>query len=66
MATKTDDGPPMLVSIEEAARLLGLSRSMAYELAARGSIPVVRFGRSVRVHRGRLSQWVDAQAAEAR
>lgn len=63
---KGNDSPPILVSVEEAARLLGLSRGKAYELAARGELPVVRFGRSVRVHRDRLTEWVDEQATATR
>jgi excisionase family DNA binding protein len=66
MASKVAEGPPILVSVEEAARLLGLSRGKAYELAQSGQLPVVRFGRSVRVHRDRLTDWVDAQAADPR
>ncbi|HUW15906.1 MAG TPA: helix-turn-helix domain-containing protein [Actinomycetes bacterium] len=62
MTTKAPESPPILVSVEEAARLLGLSRGKAYELASRGELPVVRFGRSVRVHRDRLEAWVNEQA----
>jgi excisionase family DNA binding protein len=61
---KAPEAPPILVSVEEAARLLGLSRGKAYELAQRGALPVVRFGRSVRVHRDRLEEWIDSQAAD--
>lgn len=66
MATKVADGPPILVSIEEAARLLGLSRSLVYDMAARNELPVIRFGRSVRVHRSRLKEWLDDRSAERR
>ena len=38
--------------IPEAARLLGVSRSTMYQLVARGDVPVVRIGHSVRVARG--------------
>ena len=37
------------ISIEEASQVLGLSRTTTYELARRGDIPVVRFGRRFRV-----------------
>jgi excisionase family DNA binding protein len=33
------------MTIPEAARILGLSRNFGYELARRGEIPVIRFGR---------------------
>jgi excisionase family DNA binding protein len=42
------------VSVEEAGRWLGLSRSGAYEAARCGELPVLRFGRSVRVPVARM------------
>jgi excisionase family DNA binding protein len=66
MTTRTDEERPILVNIETAARLLGISRSEAYALAARGDLPTIRFGRAVRVHRGQLESWADEQARLAR
>jgi|NGEPerStandDraft_6_1074524.scaffolds.fasta_scaffold63398_3 excisionase family DNA binding protein len=37
------------VSVEEAGEFLGLGRSSAYEAARRGELPVLRFGRTLRV-----------------
>jgi len=37
----------LTLTIKEAARLLGISRGLAYEMARRGKLPVVRFGRRV-------------------
>jgi len=34
-------------SVEEAGRLLGISRAHAYELVARGELPHLRLGRRV-------------------
>jgi excisionase family DNA binding protein len=62
MTTRTDEERPILVNVETAAKLLGISRSEAYQMAARGELPTVKFGRAVRVHRGQLEQWVDDQA----
>jgi excisionase family DNA binding protein len=60
--TRTDEERPLLVNVETAARLLGISRSEAYTLAAAGELPTVRFGRAIRVHRGQLERWADEQA----
>jgi excisionase family DNA binding protein len=47
--------PPFL-TLTETARILRVSRSSVYELAAAGTIPVVKFaGRSWRVPRGALA-----------
>jgi excisionase family DNA binding protein len=37
----------MVLSVPEAARVLGISRAFAYELVARGELPHVRLGRRV-------------------
>jgi excisionase family DNA binding protein len=41
-------------TIEEAARVLGIGRGLAYELARRDEIPVLRLGRKLVVPRARL------------
>ena len=33
------------VTVEEAGRLLGISRSLAYDAARRGELPTLRIGR---------------------
>ena len=48
----------ILLSIPEAARSLRLSRAKVYQLIALEGLPVVRFGRAVRVCRLSLEQWV--------
>lgn len=40
---------PILVSVDEAARLLGLSRARIYELLSQGAIESVRIGRTRRI-----------------
>lgn len=56
---------PLLISLEETARLLRISRGMAYKLAATGELPVVRMGRSVRVRRDRLEVWLDERTGNS-
>ncbi len=51
----------LLLRIHEAARMLGIGRSTAYELINAGEIPVVRIGRSVRISTTDLTVWVAAQ-----
>ncbi len=54
--------PPMTASVTEAARLLGISRSHAYELVRLGQLPHVRLGRRIVVPRRELEQWVRRQS----
>jgi excisionase family DNA binding protein len=45
---------PRTLSVEEAGRLLGVSRGLAYEAARQGQIPTIRLGRRLLVPRARL------------
>ena len=53
---------PVLITVEEAGRLLRISRGKAYQMAATGELPIVRMGRSVRVRRDRLEAWLDERS----
>ena len=56
----------LLLRVEEAAKLLGLSRSKTYMLAAEGELPTIRIGRrSTRVPLAALRQWVRQKASDA-
>ena len=44
-----------VLGVEEAGRLLGLGRTAAYDAAARGELPTIRFGRRLVVPRARLA-----------
>ncbi|MBA7466789.1 hypothetical protein ES707_01981 [subsurface metagenome] len=37
----------LTITVPEAARMLGISRGLAYEMAREGAIPTLRFGRRV-------------------
>ena len=47
-----------LLTVPEAAKLLRISRNLAYELIAKGEIPAIRLGRVIRVPRGTLERWL--------
>lgn len=51
---------PILLRLREVAQLLGVSLSTVEDMAARGELPVVRIGKSVRVRRDELTAWLDA------
>jgi excisionase family DNA binding protein len=61
LATAAPD-QPALMTIEECARFLRISRTHCYTLAADGTLPTVRLGRSVRIRRDRLVAWLERQA----
>lgn len=51
------DDLPAFLTVDEAAAILRLGRTAAYEAATRGELPTVRFGRRLRVPRGALLSW---------
>lgn len=55
---QTDSEEPLLLRIEEAAKLLGLGRTTVFALVSAQKLPVVRLGRSVRIPREALEQWI--------
>lgn len=60
MTTAVDSS--LLLTVSEAARVLRISRNLAYELVARGDLPAVRLGRVIRVPRHGLEQWIARQS----
>jgi excisionase family DNA binding protein len=56
----------LLLRVSEAAKRLSISRSKAYDLAARGELPgVMRVGKSIRVSATRLAEWIAAETSPA-
>ena len=56
---------PLLLTIPEAAMSLRLSRAKVYRLIDFEGLPVVRFGRAVRVSVKALEQWVEQREQSA-
>lgn len=56
---------PLLLKPDEAARLLGVSRTKVYTLIGRRDIPSIRMGGSIRVPREALEAWVRANTEAA-
>lgn len=54
--TKTDC---LLLTVEEAARRLGIGRTLAWRLVQERELPSVRVGRCVRVPLRDLEAWVE-------
>jgi excisionase family DNA binding protein len=48
----------LVVSIEESARLLGISRPTAYLLAKKGQLPVLRLGRRLVIPKKALEDFL--------
>lgn len=49
---------PLVLSVVEAAGMLGISKDLAYELVARGELPSLRLGRRIVIPTKRLIELV--------
>jgi excisionase family DNA binding protein len=59
MQETIQDTQPLLVTVSQVAKMLSLSRTMIYKLIDMEGLPVVRFGRAVRVSPRSLQQWLE-------
>jgi excisionase family DNA binding protein len=57
---------PLLLDAVEAGELLSISRAKVLDMAARGQIPSIRVGGSVRIPRDMLLAWIADNSTAAR
>ena len=55
---------PLVLTTEEAARYLRVSRGSAYEAVRTGQIPSIKIGRSIRIPRHALLRMLDEVESE--
>lgn len=58
-----DANAPATMTVEDCARHLGISRSLAYEAVQRGELPAIRIGRRVLVPRDGIERMLSAAPA---
>ena len=57
----------MLLKPSEVGQILGIGRSLVYELIASGQIPSVRLGRCIRVPAESLQRWLsDKESSQSK
>lgn len=64
MTTTIKDRPPLAISVDDAAHLLGISRYLAFEGVRDGSIPSVRIGRRILVPVAALERMLEGKGGE--
>ena len=52
---------PILITVEEAAQLLGVKKMALYEYISYQGCPAYHFGRSVRVRLPEVQEWLEAR-----
>ena len=53
---------PLMLSVPEVAKVLGISRAGAYELVRADSFPKIRIGNRIVVPRDKFIAWIDQQS----
>ena len=51
----------LTLSVEEAGKLMGVSRQVAYQLIHRPDVPTIQIGRRVLIPKKQLEEWMDRQ-----
>jgi excisionase family DNA binding protein len=54
----------LLITVEEAARLMSLGKTTVYELINNEGLPVHRFKSAVRISPAELEKWINERKAE--
>ena len=57
--TSRSAGPPEVMTIDDLARYLQLSKSSLYKLAQEGKVPGQKVGRHWRFKRDTIDRWLD-------
>ncbi|MBA6101696.1 Helix-turn-helix domain protein [compost metagenome] len=62
--TQTNQFQPLALGIDDAARVIGVARSMLYEIVARGDLPSFKLGRRRMILAKELETYINRVAVE--
>lgn len=54
-----------LLTVKELAEVLRIGRSSAYELCRQNEFPVIRIGKSIRIPKKALFDWIERESVNA-
>jgi excisionase family DNA binding protein len=55
------DNEQEFISLNELQKILAIGRTKAYDLVTSGDLPAVRIGRSIRISKQDLTDWLERQ-----
>ena len=61
MGTQRNESSRLVYTVDEAAKMLGLSRNAAYEAVRRDEIPNIKIGRRILIPRSRLDAMLNEE-----
>lgn len=62
---KSFDDLPIMLKVEAAGKVLGISRATAYELANSDGFPVIKIGKRLLVPRDALRVWIEQNTGKS-
>lgn len=65
MITDSQSDDRLTLTVEEAGKMLGISRATAYQLANQGKLPVIRLGRRLLISKAGLERMVNEAGAKS-
>lgn len=65
MITDSQSSDKLTLTVQEAGRMLGISRATAYQLANQGKLPVIRLGRRLLISKAGLERMVNEAGAKS-
>ena len=54
------DQLPLILSVDELAKILGIGRTSAYILVKEGHFKIVRIGNAIRISKRSFDEWLDS------
>ena len=61
----TQENERLTISVEEAAKILGISRGLAYEMVKQKKIPALHFNRVIKIPRHALERLLEGEVGNA-
>jgi len=61
---KTYEDPPLMLSVPDVAKVLGISRAGAYELAHSKEFPSMKVGSRIIIPKDKFLLWIEKQCGE--
>ena len=56
---------PLLITVDQAAKMLSISKTTLYDEIRYKGFPVVRFGKLVRINPSKMQEWLEKREKEA-
>ena len=63
MTMQTQHTPKQTLTVEEAAQILGIGRTLAYDLARSGQLPAIRLGSRLLISRAGIERLLEGESA---